>query len=132
MWPSASTAPSYCSFSVWCIAVFGIAASSGVVVQLQARAAPLGGVEVAPARRRDVGGAEIVAAEADVGHEDVVLRHHHLLEHLALGADDADRAGDERGHAHVALAVDGHRVEQLVAGEVEEQEPAARREGGSL
>src|SRR5436190_12941573 len=69
--------------------------SSGVVVELQPRAVPLHGVEVAIARRCDVGRLEVGPAEADVGDEHVVLGHLDLVDHLALGADHADAADDE-------------------------------------
>src|SRR5690242_14336027 len=80
--------------------------SSGVVVELQSRAVPLHGVEVAVTRGGDVGGLQVRAAEADVRDEYVVLRHLDLVDHLTLRADDTDGADDEGGDADVALAVD--------------------------
>ena len=41
----------------------------------------------------------------------------HVLQHLAGGGDDGDAAVQEGGDAHVAVAVDGQRVEPLHAGQ---------------
>ncbi len=52
------------------------------------------------------------AAEADVGGEGVGQGH--VLYLLAVGADDGDAAVHQRGHADVALGIDGHGVKALV------------------
>ena len=55
------------------------------VVEAVAWPRPVQRVELPPTGRRDVGRGQVGAAEADVGHEEVVLRHRDLLEQLAVG-----------------------------------------------
>ena len=65
--------------------------------------------------QRDVRGAQVVAAEADVGGQQVAGGV--VLDLRAVRRDRGDAAVDDRGDAHPALAVDAERVEQLVAGQ---------------
>ena len=73
-----------------------------------------GGAEQGSAQRcGDIRGAEVGAAEADVGGQGVAGRH---VGHGPVGADVADATVADRGHAHVAVTVDGEGVEELLAG----------------
>ena len=52
----------------------------------------------------------------------------HVLQHLAVGRDDGDAAVDERGDAHVAVAVHGERVEELHPGQAGEAHARIERQ----
>src|SRR3989454_131892 len=78
---------------------------------------------------RDVRGAELAAAEAEVGGERVPGRH--LLDHLAGGREHRDGAGHERRDADVAGAIDGERVEELEAREPGQERAAGGAEAGA-
>src|SRR5205823_378082 len=92
------------------------------------RPRPLGGEQPPGAGGRDVRGAELAAAEADVGGERIPGRH--LLDHLAAGRDHRDGAGHERRDADVAGAVDGERVEELEAREPGQERTTPGAEAG--
>src|SRR5882724_12817646 len=85
------------------------------VAKGEAGARPLERHEGAAHRQRGVGGAEIAAAEADIGHHHV--GEHELVDPAPVGPDIAHRTGDEGGRADVPLPVDGERIEHLVAAE---------------
>src|SRR5262249_20335080 len=73
-----------------------------------------------------VGGAEVRAAEADVGDQRV--GEGHLLDDGPIGRDDRDTAVHQRADAYVAVRFDRQRVEQLVAGQAREERAAGRSE----
>src|SRR5882724_1498159 len=85
------------------------------VAKGEAGAGPLERHEGAAHRQRGVGGAEIAAAEADIGHHHV--GEHELVDPTPVGPDIAHRTGNEGGRADVPLPVDGERIEHLVAAE---------------
>src|SRR5262245_49753186 len=92
----------------------GSGVASGVeVVELGAGARPGRLEEAASAGHGDVGRAQVVATEADVGREEVAGGEE--VDQLALRRHRADTAVDQRGDDDVAVAVDGEGVEQLEA-----------------
>jgi len=60
--------------------------------------------EAAGRRERDEGGAEVLAAEADVRRQRVARGE--VLDRASIGRDARDSAVHDRGHADVPLAVD--------------------------
>src|SRR5689334_14293346 len=70
--------------------------------------------ERAAAGERDISRLPVLAAEADVGGDDVAGRH--LFQELAIRADHRDAARDQGRDADIAACLDREAVEALIAG----------------
>ena len=81
--------------------------------------------ELPRGRQRDVGGAQIDAAEADIRRIDV--RHLDLAHHLPGRRNHRDMAGHQRRDADIAGGLDRQTVETLEAGQAAHETAAERR-----
>ena len=80
-------------------------------IQAQSRLIPLQRAQATRCRKRYVGGAHVGAAEADVGGE--FVRHGNLPHDLAVGGNDRNAAGMQRGDGDIAAGFDRQTVEPL-------------------
>jgi hypothetical protein len=99
---------------------------SEVVGEWQTGDGPSGGIKASPARGRDVGSPQILAAETDVSDVPVMLRKKYLVEELPVRTDDADASRDQGRDADVALRIYGERVQELISVEAPEEGGTAR------